>query len=816
MDRLLSSLLSLVLFCTAYTVSLAQVVSIDDKIFTFDKLSKTIIPFVASAEPKIKTEPSLEGQFVLAFADGKGTLTFANPVPAGTYTITMSIGGKTAKSVWNVLPSELDAKSVWSLRFLKYSYGKRVYLKSRLLREAELPLQQFKIEYQFGSEPVVRDNPYSENWSGPYIPASAKQVSIAVVWVYPPTGERVQLFKRDIEPDQQPPDINASSATITSEFNATTNTYTLFVKGIQVDYEEAMDADNSDPNNSKSVKARLEDVEADMAELGYTDPYFQLRPYIGNVPDTVSTWQPNGNTCKLVEGDYSAVTGNFPLKIVLSDLPSRATTIRGTIVVKFGAKLVNRKAGKSSAMGGGTIVIPVDVPINYGKTIAQSSPTLETKPFTLPASLTKVDGDVVLVQLGSEVVKRLREELTPSISKTPAIEQAEQDCPTTDQIKKCIKNKQPVPQELMNEMLNACKKVRNYYNSLASLVQINQVYGVYDAATFIKQRQPKLLGTIALGIVKSVEEIIFNFAQDSEPISKHFVSERIIAAGTITTNALKAIPTKVTVQSTDTNNPGFVYARGSIEDTKCNTMAEYITANKPSISNSIIVATSKRSKGKVVGVSNVHEVSTKVSAGEVTLIALDSSVMCRFRETFTPSISNLEQAEHDCPTSDEIKKKIRNRQSVAQNLIDEAPNECYMVKNYYVAMSQFAQIGGLYAIVQHNAQGSPIVVGTDALSKAHELPEFIVIERGSWSLTTDELRAFKTKEKNNDPNNPGLVYVKGSIENTRHESMYDYIQEYVQQRYKEGLSKDDFAGLGVKYGNEGNIRTVVNIRPVKQ
>jgi hypothetical protein len=66
MNRIL--VLLVVLLCTSSTLALAQVVSIDEKIITFDKLSKTVIPFVASAQPTVTTEPSLEGQYTLAFA----------------------------------------------------------------------------------------------------------------------------------------------------------------------------------------------------------------------------------------------------------------------------------------------------------------------------------------------------------------------------------------------------------------------------------------------------------------------------------------------------------------------------------------------------------------------------------------------------------------------------------------------------------------------------------------------------------------------------------------------------------------------------
>jgi len=61
MKRIYAFSFALIFLCTAHTISLAQVVSIDSNIITFDKQSKTVIPFTASKKPTVKIVPDLRG-----------------------------------------------------------------------------------------------------------------------------------------------------------------------------------------------------------------------------------------------------------------------------------------------------------------------------------------------------------------------------------------------------------------------------------------------------------------------------------------------------------------------------------------------------------------------------------------------------------------------------------------------------------------------------------------------------------------------------------------------------------------------------------
>lgn len=179
----------------------------------------------------------------------------------------------------------------------------------------------------------------------------------------------------------------------------------------------------------------------------------------------------------------------------------------------------------------------------------------------------------------------------------------------------------------------------------------------------------------------------------------------------------------------------------------------------------------------------------------ISIFEANADAIKRFKEELTPSISKtaaLEQAEQDCPTTDEIKKKIKNKQSVPQNLIDEAPNECDMVRNYYKAMSELTQIGKVFVVTEKFADGSdPVIIGAVSIGVMNPAqsadPEALKAALNSplsiGVLDAGELRTFKTKvtEQSADPNNPGVVFVKGSIETTQYDNMYEYFKNMIKQ-----------------------------------
>jgi hypothetical protein len=388
-----------------------RVSDLDPKIITFEKLDKTIITFVLSpasyfkpGNPSvdIKGSPSLVGQFrvepdvqgaespaapvgAAANQPRKYRMVFDKPIPAGTYNIklTYSGGGKsdTGSSELKVLPSALDPKSMKALANLKLYYGKRLSFRGKLPVEAELPLQQFKIDYQLGNEKKMQDNSFSESYVGPNIPASAKKVKIDVVWIYPGTGARVPLFSKEITPEQTAPDISCQTAVAELKSSGTEapkkkaagkkpvqpSNFQVTIKGISVDYEVPIDADNKDPNASKSIKATLGEVEADgPADIDYNAAETKITIYNGDEPDPTAAWSATGTTFGIITGEFDAASGTFPITIQVKDLPPKPPAetriLRGTIAVKVGAKIVNRKAGTSAKSNAPPCIIPINIP----------------------------------------------------------------------------------------------------------------------------------------------------------------------------------------------------------------------------------------------------------------------------------------------------------------------------------------------------------------------------------------------------------------------------------------------------------------------
>ncbi|TAE30366.1 MAG: hypothetical protein EAZ92_04580 [Candidatus Kapaibacterium sp.] len=389
-----------------------RVSDLEPKIITFDKLNKTIITFVLSPasyfkpgnpEVDIKGTPSLVGQFRVepdvATADAaaaaaptgaaanqprKYRIVFDKPIAAGTYNIKVSYtgGGKTdtATSELKVLQSMLDPKTMKAIAGLKLYYGKRLAFRAKLPLEAELPLQQFKIDYQLGNEKKMQDNPFSESYVGPNIPASAKKVKMEVVWINPGTGERVPLLSKEVTPEQTAPDIACQSAIAEMKSDNTQApkkkaagkkpvppaNFQVTIKGISVDYEVPIDADNKDPNASKPIKATLGEVEAEgPADIDFGAAETKLTIYNGDEPDPLGAWTANATTFGITSGEFDATTGSFPIIIQVKDLPPKppgeTRILRGTIAVKVGAKIVNRKAGVSNKVSQ-SCIIPINIP----------------------------------------------------------------------------------------------------------------------------------------------------------------------------------------------------------------------------------------------------------------------------------------------------------------------------------------------------------------------------------------------------------------------------------------------------------------------
>lgn len=367
-------------FCSANV--LAQTTNQAQKIITFDKLQKTIIPLSACAQPNVKIEPALAG-YKLEMVNGKYALVFDKPVSAGLYAIMLTSGAITEKIEWRVLMTGLQEKTTKQLNFAKVFYGRRIgqnfssridpsYTINLRLPTDDIPHSQFFVRTVYDDivQPFSR---YREAFGGDnYIPASVKKVKLEVIWEYPPTKEEVIICSKEMEPLQEAPTIEFLSynSRIVRKVNpfldnkkGLDTAFQVTIRGIQVDPEVGFDADNTDPESSKTIRATFNDVKApDEVRLDYSSTKLQL--YNGDDPNPDSKWVADSSTFYVVSGAFDKSDGIFPTTIQVKGLPRLdITELRGEIAFKVKASIWNAKAGKSG-VAATTLTIPLSIPVN--------------------------------------------------------------------------------------------------------------------------------------------------------------------------------------------------------------------------------------------------------------------------------------------------------------------------------------------------------------------------------------------------------------------------------------------------------------------
>lgn len=718
---------------------------VESEIITFDKLTKTIIPFQATQKPTVKIEPKIEGQnFALNLSGNAGTLTFTKPVPAGNYTIFYIYPGLTVKTKWKVLKSELDPKYK-RISFTKFYYGKRISFRSRLPEEAELPLQQFKIDYQIGNEPKVVDNPYSEVWVGPFVPASAKKVTYAIVWVYPPTGERVPLFSTEVRPEQTPPDISSSAATAeyklpntdhthstqqsTTLHKTLTTTFDIVIRGISVDFEVPIDADNTTPNASKSIRATLADVEAEDVQIDYQSPETVLRIYNGDEPDTSTSWTLNATTFRIVKGQFDAQTGNFQVVIraeMPNIIPNESRVLRGTVALKVQAKIVNRKAGVVAVSSSPPPIVIINIPYI---TPSPSSTSASTGGAALP-------------------------ETEPQQEQTDAAEKrSKSDALHADALcKDCTSDtarRNPV-WKVKNTVLH--EQLRRFMLALGRTLPPESLT---PTAEVILQAEAKKNGKYSLVAIR-----IGNEVATRQDIYNTMPSGWLdILEGPVSENGER--------------NYAFEVLPASVQEQERLQIAELALQS-----------------GAYTGKSTLRNFAHYRFAG-YAIYEVSTSASVRLRESLTPGLLRtgaLVTAEHECTNTDDIKRRISKKQPVPTAMIDDgsSPQDCETVRNYYTALAGLVRIGSAYLVVNERT-ASPKIVGLVSTVAVSETTREIMGKDihgnllsspiSTGILDSTDLVAFPTHEYEKDDSTGQFLPVHGSMEETSAKNLYEYLYD---------------------------------------
>jgi hypothetical protein len=179
----------------------------------------------------------------------------------------------------------------------------------------------------------------------------------------------------------------------------------------------------------------------------------------------------------------------------------------------------------------------------------------------------------------------------------------------------------------------------------------------------------------------------------------------------------------------------------------------------------------------------------------ISVFEADNPTMKRLSEVLTPGLPRtqaLETAEQECTNTDDIKKRISKKQQVPQSLIDEggSPQDCEAIKSYYTALAGLVRIGRVYVITERYQDGNePVILGVVSIQTPTQVqaadPEYLKNSLNSpislGVLDAADLRQFKTKEYEKDDSTGAMVAVKGSIEGTGSENMYDYIKSIIKQ-----------------------------------
>jgi hypothetical protein len=186
----------------------------------------------------------------------------------------------------------------------------------------------------------------------------------------------------------------------------------------------------------------------------------------------------------------------------------------------------------------------------------------------------------------------------------------------------------------------------------------------------------------------------------------------------------------------------------------------------------------------------------------VSLFEADGALTKRMSEVLTPGLPRtpaLDEAEQECLNTEEIKKRISRNQQVPQSLIDDGgdPQSCEQVKNYYVGLQGLTRIGKVYIITERYVEGTePNILGVVGIKQPTPQqasdPEYLKNAlNGPISqsvLDASDLKQFKTKEFEKDDSSGTMVAVRGSIEGTAADNLYEYIKTLIKQNPADKIS----------------------------
>ncbi len=321
-------------------------VYVDASTNTFDKLSKTEIPFTAGPYqpgkmPVVKSNPPLTWQVVDAGAGQVATTAAGSaemrkfkmvcnqPIAAGNYEITVGYANQSGKmkeetTVLNVFQSKLDNEEDIRSNVEGCYFGQELELLPVPADGKKIPAGQYLIRAQItGSDQDHRGLQWRQD-----IPSSAKNVTVDVLWEDPQTKEQVSLFRAPMQgtPKQRAPKVITSDV----KFQPITDPRdpTVIVQNIRINPPIV------DVNGLKAAPGDLFDIKAMLQKQ--------------EVPGY-----------KVTLGQVKSAGGGYEIELRLEGPPLKRGKIEGSAQILVTAKAKNRTNGESSSDGKGLINVPI-------------------------------------------------------------------------------------------------------------------------------------------------------------------------------------------------------------------------------------------------------------------------------------------------------------------------------------------------------------------------------------------------------------------------------------------------------------------------
>jgi hypothetical protein len=212
------------------------------------------------------------------------------------------------------------------------------------------------------------EQPFTDSLITRFLPASAKTVTLELVWKQPQTGKRVVLASRTMPITQMPPQyygrpfIEGLTEKQAKQMRLQAGETAFTIRGPALLYRVPIDAETDTTANT--VRLLLSDTsDIEIAEMGVdmTNPLTELGIYKQGRPDPSSTFKLSPATMRVTSRFEGGV---FVHLVRLRGLPAfkdkKERMLIGALMLKVSTKLTNRRADTSVLS---PLVMPVQVRI---------------------------------------------------------------------------------------------------------------------------------------------------------------------------------------------------------------------------------------------------------------------------------------------------------------------------------------------------------------------------------------------------------------------------------------------------------------------